>query len=182
MRADEKKKSSEGKAKKGGASIDEGSHAGPEQGPLGLPDVVAQAHEDGSLYPLARSGATAVATDDNVMFLFGGFVLRQLLALHSIPIDSVSFTLLMYNFSAVGTLLIFWTEAGCGRRVPRAFCGLLRLAPLAQLGHQLLLAARRPLGCEGREGEIIKGADSASAVTQGGSSWRGVELEVVRAS
>ena len=76
VRADEKKKSSEGKGKKGGASIDEGSHAGPEQGPLGLPDVVAQAHEDGSLYPLARSGATAVATDDNVMFLFGGFVVE----------------------------------------------------------------------------------------------------------
>lgn len=56
----------------------------------------------------------------SLLFLFGGFVLRQLLALHSIPIDSVSFTLLMYNFSAVGTLLIFWTEVGCGRRVPRA--------------------------------------------------------------
>ena len=76
VRADEKKKSSEGKGKKGGASDDEQSRAGPEQGPLGLPDVVAQAHEDGSLYPLARSGATAVATDDNVMFLFGGFVVE----------------------------------------------------------------------------------------------------------
>ena len=54
----------------------EKSQSAPEQGPLGLPDVIAQAHEDGSLFPLARSGATAVVTDDNVMYLFGGFVVE----------------------------------------------------------------------------------------------------------
>ena len=73
---EEKKSGKEGKGKGGAERGPEQSRVGPEQGPLGLPDVVAQAHEDGSLYPLARSGATAVATDDNVMFLFGGFVVE----------------------------------------------------------------------------------------------------------
>ena len=47
------------------------------QGPFDLPAVIRAAHEDTRApYALARSGASAVVTDDNVMFVFGGFVVE----------------------------------------------------------------------------------------------------------
>ncbi len=47
------------------------------QGPFDLPAVIRAAHEDTRApYALARSGASAVVTDDNVMFIFGGFVVE----------------------------------------------------------------------------------------------------------
>ena len=53
-----------------------------------------------------------------VLFLFGGYVLRELLAMHDVPLDSPTFFLCMWNFAAVGTLLVFWTEYGCGPSPP----------------------------------------------------------------
>ena len=47
------------------------------QGPFDLPAVIRAAHEETRApYALARSGASAVVTDDNVMFVFGGFVVE----------------------------------------------------------------------------------------------------------
>lgn len=45
-------------------------------------------------------------------------MLRELLFIHDIPMDSPTFFLLLYNFAAVGTLLVFWTEYGCGPAPP----------------------------------------------------------------
>ena len=56
-------------------SLKKGARAA--QGPFDLPAVIRAAHEDtGAPYALARSGASAVVTDDNVMFVFGGFVVE----------------------------------------------------------------------------------------------------------
>ena len=56
----------------------------------------------------------------SLLSLFGGFVVQQLLTINAIPIDWPSSYLLLYNFSIVGTLLVFWTEIGCGPNPPRA--------------------------------------------------------------
>lgn len=55
-----------------------------------------------------------------LLFAFGGFVAQQLFELHDLPVDGVSFYLVLWNFSCVGTLLVFWAEAGCGERPPLA--------------------------------------------------------------
>ena len=56
-------------------SLKKGARAA--QGPFDLPAVIRAAHEDTRApYALARSGASAVVTDDNVMFIFGGFVVE----------------------------------------------------------------------------------------------------------
>ena len=47
-----------------------------DQGPFGLPAVIADAHGPGEPFPLARSGASAVVTSGNQMFIFGGFVVE----------------------------------------------------------------------------------------------------------
>ena len=52
---------------------------------------------------------------------FGGFVAQELLAIHDVPVDRPAFTLIMYNFAAVGTLLVFWQEYGCGPSPPLEF-------------------------------------------------------------
>jgi len=54
-----------------------------------------------------------------LLSLFGGFVANQALQILAIPIDTPSAYFLLYNFSIVGTLLIFWTEFGCGPNPPR---------------------------------------------------------------
>jgi hypothetical protein len=46
------------------------------QGPFDLPLVIKESHKGGSPFPLARSAASAVVTDENVMFFFGGFVVE----------------------------------------------------------------------------------------------------------
>jgi len=53
-----------------------------------------------------------------LLFLFGGYVVRELLLMHDLPMDSPTFFLSLYNFAAVGTLLVFWTEYGCGPSPP----------------------------------------------------------------
>ena len=53
-----------------------------------------------------------------LLFLFGSYVLQELLFMHDLPVDSISFFLCMWNFAAVGTLLVFWTEYGCGPTPP----------------------------------------------------------------
>ena len=56
-------------------SLKKGARAA--RGPFDLPAVIRAAHEDTRApYALARSGASAVVTDDNVMFIFGGFVVE----------------------------------------------------------------------------------------------------------
>jgi len=47
-----------------------------DQGPFDLPAVVQRSHRHGEPYPLARSGAAAVVSPDNVMFVHGGFVVE----------------------------------------------------------------------------------------------------------
>ena len=49
---------------------------------------------------------------------FGGYVAREILMMHDVPLDAPSFYLVLYNYAAVGTLLIFWTEYGCGPSPP----------------------------------------------------------------
>lgn len=56
----------------------------------------------------------------SLLLLFGGFVAQQLLELYAVPVDWPSAYLLMYNTAVLGTLLIFWTELGCGPNPPRA--------------------------------------------------------------
>ena len=53
-----------------------------------------------------------------LLFGFGGYILQELLTMHDIPFDSPSFLFIMWNVSAVGTLLIFWTEFGFGAVPP----------------------------------------------------------------
>ena len=47
-----------------------------DQGPFDLPAVIRRSHLHGEPYPLARSGAAAVVSPDNVMFVHGGFVVE----------------------------------------------------------------------------------------------------------
>jgi len=54
-----------------------------------------------------------------LLFTFGGNVAWSLVALHEIPVDAATLVLLLYNFAAVGTLLVFWTELGCGPNPPK---------------------------------------------------------------
>ena len=49
---------------------------------------------------------------------FGGYVAEQLLRMHDVPLDQPSFLFVLYNFAAGGTLLVFWTEYGCGPHPP----------------------------------------------------------------
>ena len=37
---------------------------------------------------------------------------------YQLPLDLPTGVFLLYNFSAVGTLLVFWTEYGCGPTPP----------------------------------------------------------------
>ena len=53
-----------------------------------------------------------------MLFAFGGFVAQEMFVMHDVPIDSYTFFFCLWNFSAVGTLMVFWTEFGCGPRVP----------------------------------------------------------------
>ena len=53
-----------------------------------------------------------------LLFGFGGYVATELLRMHDIPWDTPSFVFLFYNFAAVGTLLVFWTEYGLGDSPP----------------------------------------------------------------
>jgi presenilin 1 len=53
-----------------------------------------------------------------LLFLFGGYVAQQLLEMHDVPTDAVSFFFVLWNFSAVGTLMVFWTEYGLGPTPP----------------------------------------------------------------
>ena len=54
----------------------------------------------------------------SLLFGFGGYVATELLTMHDIPWDTPSFLFFFYNFSAVGTLLVFWTEYGLGDNPP----------------------------------------------------------------
>lgn len=54
----------------------------------------------------------------SLLFGFGGYVTTELLTMHDIPWDTPSFIIFFYNFSAVGTLLVFWTEYGLGDKPP----------------------------------------------------------------
>jgi len=56
----------------------------------------------------------------SLLFSFGGYVAQSLLEMHDIPVDAPSFFLSLTNFAAVGTLLVFWTEFGCGPNPPLA--------------------------------------------------------------
>ena len=38
--------------------------------------------------------------------------------MHDIAVDTPTFFICLYNFAAVGTLLVFWTEYGCGQVPP----------------------------------------------------------------
>ena len=53
-----------------------------------------------------------------LLFIFGGYVVDELLIMHDVPVDTYSYFFVMYNFAACGTLMIFWTEFGCGDRPP----------------------------------------------------------------
>ena len=55
------------------------------------------------------------------VFIFGGYVVDELLIMHDVPVDTYSYFFVMYNFAACGTLMIFWTEFGCGDRPPLGF-------------------------------------------------------------
>ena len=55
----------------------------------------------------------------SLLFSFGGLVLEQLLEIYEIAADRPSFSLFLYNFSAVGTLLVFWSGLGLGASPPR---------------------------------------------------------------
>ena len=48
------------------------------------------------------------------------YVVQQLFELHDRAVDAPSFYFVLYNFAAVGTLLVFWIECGCGARLPLA--------------------------------------------------------------
>mmetsp|Transcript_35837 Transcript_35837/g.94158 ORF Transcript_35837/g.94158 Transcript_35837/m.94158 type:complete len:321 (+) Transcript_35837:136-1098(+) len=54
----------------------------------------------------------------SLLYAFGGYVLRELLMMHDVPIDSPTFLFFLWNFAAVGTLMVFWTEYGCGPSPP----------------------------------------------------------------
>jgi len=56
-----------------------------------------------------------------LLFLFGGYVVRELLLMHDVPWDAPSFYFVLWNLSATGTLMVFWTEYGCGTHPPLAF-------------------------------------------------------------
>ena len=43
---------------------------------------------------------------------------RELLLMHDVPVDALTFFACLWNFSAVGTLLVFWTEYGLGHTPP----------------------------------------------------------------
>lgn len=49
---------------------------------------------------------------------FGGYIASELFMMHDIPIDLPTFSIGLWNFAAVGTLLVFWTEYGCGPNPP----------------------------------------------------------------
>ena len=53
-----------------------------------------------------------------LLYALGSFAAYLLLEAWRVPVDAISFHLAMYNFSAVGTLLVFWTEFGCGPHAP----------------------------------------------------------------
>jgi len=55
----------------------------------------------------------------SLLFSFGGFVAQSLLVLYEVACDQVTLTLLLYNFSALGTVLVFWTGLGLGPSPPR---------------------------------------------------------------
>ena len=46
------------------------------QGPFDLPLVIQNTHQDGTPFPLARSGSSAVVSSSNIMYIFGGFVVE----------------------------------------------------------------------------------------------------------
>jgi hypothetical protein len=46
------------------------------------------------------------------------YVLQQLLIIHDVPCDAVSFTFALYNLAAGGSLVVFWTEFGLGPTPP----------------------------------------------------------------
>mmetsp|Transcript_18341 Transcript_18341/g.37377 ORF Transcript_18341/g.37377 Transcript_18341/m.37377 type:complete len:384 (+) Transcript_18341:74-1225(+) len=55
----------------------------------------------------------------SLLFSFGGLVLQQLLETFQVATDRPTLTLFLYNFSAVGTLLVFWRGLGLGASPPR---------------------------------------------------------------
>lgn len=56
-----------------------------------------------------------------LLLFFGGYVAHEIVRLHEVPTDAITSYLLLYNFSAAGTLVVFWTECGCGPSPPLAF-------------------------------------------------------------
>ena len=54
----------------------------------------------------------------SLLFIFGGYVGETLFEVYQLPLDLPTGVFALYNFSAVGTLLVFWTEFGCGPRPP----------------------------------------------------------------
>ena len=83
----------------------------------------------------------------SLLFSFGGFVLEQLLELYAVPADQPTLMLFLYNFSVLGTILVFWDGALTTSTNHHLLCHLRRLRYLLlhDLHHLVLhLHRRRP--------------------------------------
>jgi len=61
----------------------------------------------------------------SLLFTFGGYVLRQLLAIYELPADEPTLLLFLYNFAVIGTMVVFWSSLGFGESPQLAQQGYL---------------------------------------------------------